>query len=136
MKVLNWVLGMLFSMVLLIFFFTLGPWVESSFLPVYSHFELVSAEPSPDGTIAVFRYTKYRNCEPLGYTWFSGDIGAGVTQLNVRRKGSSGPRPLGTQTTAPINIAGITPLELADNVYAVLYSRCHPLWITETEVRP
>lgn len=136
MRVLNWVLGVLFSLVLLIIFFGVGPWVESWLFPVYSRFAIVSMQATPTGTRAIFQYTKYRNCEALGYSWYNGDLGAGLKILNVKREGPNRPRPLGTQITAPINIEGVTPEELANQVNAVLYSRCHPLWITETVVRP
>lgn len=138
MKLISFVLTILLSMVLIVLFFSLGPLAEGKLFPVYSHFTIVSADPDNEGVRVVFRYTKYRNCDPLGYQWYADDsdgLGPGVKVLNIKRIAPPNPKPLGTQLSNPIIIEGITPLELP-NVRASIFSRCHPLWVTETIVRP
>lgn len=138
MKLVSFILTLLFSMVVIVLFFSLGPLAEGRLFPVYSHFTIVEMTPTDEGVKVTFRFTKFRNCDPMGYQWYADDtdgLGPGVKVLNIKRLAPPNPKPLGTQMSSPIVIEGITPLELP-NVRASIFSRCHPLWVTETVVRP
>lgn len=126
-------------MVLISAFFVFGRPLEMQFFPVYSKFEILSIEPyGADQSRAVFRYTKYRDCDPQGFSWYAGDPAAAFRQIGIERDGGaigSAPRPLGTQQSSPF-IIDATPEQMQDIVFAEIYSRCHFLWTTRTDIYP
>lgn len=125
--------------VLFMALFILGPVVETKFFPVYSKFEIVSVEPYGKGqSLATFRFTKYRQCDPQGFAWYSGELGAAFRQLTVKMQAPTdnpAPRPLGLQETSPY-IIDATPDQIRRAVFAEIYNRCHPLWTTRSEIYP
>lgn len=140
MKLLSAFLHVLLFMALAVFIFSVGPLIEERFFPVYSKFTIVEAVNVPGGVRAVFRFTKWRNCDPSerGIAWYHGDEGSGFTQLRTENLGPPAvlPRPIGTQRTNPWLFQGIDELDLRSEVFAEVYARCHPLWITRTVVFP
>lgn len=125
------------AMILFMGLFVVGPVVETKLFPVYSKFALVSVEPFGDGqSRAVFEFTKHRQCEPQGSAWFAGEFGAAFRQLPMRIDGRiAGTRPLGRQLTSPYIIDALPEL-VRDGVFAEIYSRCHPFWLTRSAIYP
>ncbi len=113
-----------------------GPAIETRFFPVYSHFEVVTADKAEGGTIATFKFTKYRDCEARGWAWYVGEFGAVARQVEVRPvKDISVRRPVGPSISAPYLIAA-EPDQVRDQMQAEILSYCHPLWLTRSVVRP
>lgn len=131
--------GLLAAMVAVGALFVFGKPLETKFFPVYSKFEILSIEPyGVEQSRAVFQFTKYRECDPQGFSWYAGDPAAAFRQIGIRREGvsdSGGPRPLGTQQSSPF-IIDATPDQLRGIVFAEIYSRCHFLWTTRTDIYP
>lgn len=119
---------------------TLGPALETQFFPVYSTFEIASIKETPDGgSEVVFRYTKKRDCNPAGITWFIGDPGGAYRQvelLSTRPQGSLPVnKPLGQNLSAPYKI-DVAPTVLVGQGFANIYNNCHPFWITRSAIYP
>jgi hypothetical protein len=131
--------GILYAMVIGSAVMVFGPVLETYLYPAYSRFEVVSIEPTKDGqTRARFRFTKHRACVPHGFTWFSGEAGAEYREVDVvinQDKSLPPVRPIGEQLTSEY-ILGVEPSVLERGVYAEIYSRCHPFWITTSIVYP
>lgn len=138
MRLINWALNVIVAMLMMMTFFFFGPIIESKFWPVYSRFTAVEVKDVPErGVSATFQFTKLRNCDPQGYAWYNGELGNSFRQLNIRSIPQVTRRsPLGTQLTSPIVLEGVTVPELTTSVFAIVYSRCHPLWISESLVYP
>lgn len=131
-RILDWLLNASIGVVLLLAIFVVGPEIETRWFPVYSRFELIDVVEFDKGSKITVRYTKFRNCFPQGYAWYSGDLGKSMRQLTV----SASPR-------IPIQSVGrheqvisldVPPSEIVNNLYAEVFSRCHPLWITRSVV--
>lgn len=111
-----------------VFGWAVAPTVETKFFPVYSKFTVVTAEQTPEGVIAVFNFTKHRECEPKGLTWYLGEVGAS-TAINVAApEGVRSPRQVGPNTSSPYLIEGITLEDLDTNVIAQLRNQCSDNW--------
>lgn len=128
------------AITLLVLVFTFGPVFETRFFPVYSKFKIVSVERiSATTSKAVFQFTKRRQCEPQGFAWYFGEPGGAFRQLQVfiDRPKNAGNfiRPIGTQTTDPYIIEA-TVEQLASATFAEIYNRCHPFWLTRSEIYP
>jgi hypothetical protein len=119
--------------------FVIGPWIETKWFPAYSKFKIVSIERAGDRqSRVIFRFTKNRQCEPVGNSWFFGEPGAAFRQLKVQidnQDAFTAVRPLGTQTSNPY-VLDATVEELANATFAVIYNRCHPFWLTRSEIYP
>lgn len=132
--------AVLMSMILIVGVFTVGPMLETRYFPVYSKFTLDHIAPQPNGrTIIYSTFTKYRDCVPIGFAWYVGD-GINVRQLQVivLRADHEAPtpvRPVGTQRMSPFEVDA-SPEEIASLAFAEVYTRCHPLWTTRSEVFP
>lgn len=134
----TFVCGVLAAMVLVSALFVFGQPLETRFMPVYSKFEITSVEPHGEAqSRVVFRFTKYRACDPQGFSWYAGDPAASFRQIIIQREGGQGggSRPLGTQESSPF-IIDATPEQLRNIVFAEIYSRCHFLWNTRTDIYP
>lgn len=113
-----------------------GPAVETRFFPVYSRFQVVSAEPVEGGTVATFRFTKYRDCEARGWAWYIGEFGALARQVEINRvNGTSARRKPGLTVSSPYFIAA-TPDQVRNDMQAEILSYCHPFWPSRSVVRP
>lgn len=113
-----------------------GPAVETRFFPVYSRFEVVTAAPAEGGTIATFKFTKYRDCEARGWAWYIGEFGAISRQVEVKPVKETSPmRKIGERVSSPHLIAA-EPEQVRDEMHAEILSYCHPFWLTRSVVRP
>lgn len=125
--------------VLLIGFFVIGPWIETKWFPVYSKFTIISVERLDDRqSKVVFKFTKYRQCDPQGYGWYFGEPGAAFRQLKVAIDGrttTNNIRPIGIHISDEYTMDA-TVEEIASATFAEIYSRCHPFWLTRSEIFP
>lgn len=131
---------LLLLMVVIPTVYTAGPWLETKYWPVFSKFTIASAvEVSPGVTRVVVSFDKRRECAPGGFGWFSGKRGEPFEELTivatVQDSGSGSGRPVGRQLSKPFDI-NIADDQIADNVFVDIFSRCHPLWVTRSEVYP
>jgi hypothetical protein len=131
-RVLTIIITVLLSTML---FMWVGPAAETRFFPVYSKFTVVEAIEVEGGTMARFRFTKYRECYARGWAWFIGDFGAISRQVEVRPIDEPIIRPLGDAVSNPYFIAA-TPDQVRDQMHAEIFSRCHLLWLTRSVVYP
>ncbi len=113
-----------------------GPAIETRFFPVYSRFEVLTADKTEGGTIATFKFTKYRDCEARGWAWYVGEFGAVARQVEARPvKDISARRPVGVSVSAPYLIDA-EPDQVRGEMQAEILSYCHPFWLTRSVVRP
>lgn len=133
----NFALSSVGAMVLMMGVLIIGPYLETKFWPAYSAFEIESVEPYEGGkSKVVFRYTKYRQCEPQGFSWFAGELGAAYRQINIRSlDGPQPPRQLG-QNLSNTYVVDVPPNVLINGTFAEIYSKCHFLWTTRSEIYP
>lgn len=130
------VLGFLFTIVLVMVGFMVGPAIETRFFPVYSRFELVAAEENGEGTLAQFRYTKLRECPAQGFAWYIGELGAANRQVPVKPTTRlNAPRSVGEHVTSPYLIEAELR-QVKGGMRAEIFNRCHPFWVTRTEIYP
>jgi hypothetical protein len=118
---------------------TLGPALETRYLPVFKSFKLVSVtEISPGISRVVVSFEKVRACDPAGYGWYLGTRDRGIfSEVEVRsvNNGSNNGRPLGHQLSLPFDVSA-SPKDL-QNVFVNIYSRCpFQPWVTKSEVYP
>lgn len=140
LRLLNFALTTLAVLVLLVAVFVIGPWIETKWFPVYSKFKIISVERISDTqSKIIFRFDKKRQCEPQGFAWYFGEPGGAFRQLQVfidRPKGMTAAiRPLGVQTTDPYVIDASVE-DIANATFAEIYNRCHPFWLTRSEIYP
>lgn len=116
-----------------------GPPLETKFFPAYSRFEIIEIAALPDGNSqARFRFTKLRSCAPAGFAWYAGDPAAAFRQLTVTveyQEGEPPVRPLGVNLTSSY-VIDVDPQVLRDGVYAEVFSRCWPFWVTRSVIYP
>ncbi len=133
------VYGVLVAMVISSAIAVFGPVIETYLFPVYSRFEVVEIAPTKDGrTRAKFRFTKHRACIPHGFTWYSGEAGKAYREVDVQiDQDLSIPavRPIGEQLSSEY-ILDVDATVMQRGVYAEIYSRCHPFWITTSIIYP
>lgn len=127
------------AMLAMMGFFTLGPIAETKFFPAYGRFKLISVEPYGAGqSRAIFSFEKKRSCTPAGFAWFNGDIGSSyqIVDFTIDAPGGSGiTRPSGHHISSPY-IIDVPPNDVRTQPLGEIYSRCHPFWITRSEVYP
>lgn len=122
------------SMTMLAFY--VGPTVETRLFPVYSRFDVVTTEPVEGGTLATFRFVKYRDCDARGWAWYIGEFGAVSRQIEVvPSQEISRARPLGEGITSPYIIAA-EPDDVRTQMHAEIYSDCGMPWYTRSVVYP
>lgn len=137
MKTIEWLLQFVLFLVIVMVVWYVGPDLESRFRPVYSHFAIDQIYADPDGTRVRFRYTKYRYCDPVGFTFFAGDPNNSFQPLIVEAlDGLQPPKPLGNQVSNLYKVRGVTPEQFRMNVFGVISNRCHGLWTTRTVIYP
>ncbi len=130
------ILGFLFTIVVVMVGFMVGPAVETRFFPVYSRFELIAVQESEGGTIAQFRYWKLRECPAQGFSWYVGELGAANRQVPVTPTTKlNAPRSVGEHITTPYLIEA-EPRQVKGGMRAEIWNRCHPFWLTRTEIYP
>jgi hypothetical protein len=135
MRLLNWFLQGLLLLVLVLFVYGVGPTLETGYFPVYSKFKILKATDTPEGLSMTIQYKKLRDCEPQGYGWFVGDIGVGRREVRSGNNFTSVSRPVDSLITRFVVIRDLK-LEDLTQLYAEIYSRCHPLWVTRSVIYP
>jgi len=121
--------------------FSLGPYLETRFWPTVSKLHILSIEATgPAETTIRAEFTKLRNCEYVGISWYRGTPQGGFERVPVillRQAGdtSSPNRPTGKQRAGPW-IIGVPISEVPSNSFAQLVHRCHPFWPTTTDFYP
>jgi len=119
----------------------IAPALETRFWPPVSKLTITSMETTEDGGTAITAYfTKTRDCEFIGISWFHGDPAGEFERVPVillRKEGdtSSPNRPVGSQSAGPW-IISLPMEEVRDNSFARLYHRCSPFWLTTTDFWP
>ncbi len=76
------------------------------------------------------RSYKRRNCTFVRLEWYVGNRDANVLVDVVFEEGSH-LRPSGEMAFGPW-LLHLTPRQMADTSFAVVYHRCHPFWLTRT----
>lgn len=104
--------------------FNLSHWAETTFRPVIVD-PHVTYEPLPDGGVSVkLSYTKVRDCEFLGISWYRGPVRLivddSVDKNFMPRSSLPGPVVRG-----PWVVQGI---EMLEGTRAAIWHKCHPLW--------
>lgn len=117
-----------------------GPIVETKFWPAVS--KLVVDKTEWNGTESTkiwVHFTKLRNCEFVGITWYKGKATGEFTRVAVVTRSpnddSNPNRATGTQAAGPWTIA-LNPVDLRTDSFAQLLHRCHPFWTTTTDFFP
>jgi hypothetical protein len=120
---------------------TIAPAIETRFAPVVSKLRITKVMADDAGNSIVYaEFTKLRDCEYIGLSWYHGDPRGEFERVPVvllRKEGdtASPNRPLGTQKAGPW-IVSISPAELRGNSFARLSHRCNFLWLTNTDFLP
>lgn len=128
--------------ILAVFFgWAVAPTVETLYFPVYSKFELVSAEQIPEGVLAVFEFTKNRECAPKGLSWYLGEVGASTSITITTPEGVRSPRPVGLNTSSPYLFEGVTLEDLDKRIIAQIRNQCDFYgfqipWLSVSDVYP
>lgn len=122
-------------------FYSLGPKLETARWPVVSKLKILKVEETPEHWTKIqVSFTKLRDCEYLGVSWYLGartnmfERVAVVLQRDPPDVGSPN-RPLGTQRAGPWLIA-INEHDFYNRSFALVFHRCHPFWNTITEFYP
>ena len=127
--------------VMLVTFFVTFPALETRHWPVVGKMRINSVElASEDRSVVYATFTKLRNCEYIGITWFHagalGELNRVPVELYRQANDISSPnRPVGTQSAGPW-VVGIPPNELRSRSCVQLAHRCHPFWTTFTNFYP
>lgn len=117
--------------------YIVGPAIETKFFPVYGKFELIDVKSVNGSTVGQFSYEKLRPCEAQGFAWFAGEFGATSRQvevLPVERRSTT--HPVGFHLTVPYVFVGASPEQVKSSMRAEIYNRCHPFWVSRTEIYP
>lgn len=128
-------------MVVLVTIFVSFPALESRYWPVVDTMRINRIEATDDGRAVVFAsFTKLRNCEYIGITWFRADALGNLQRVPVEIMRqpwdiSSPNRPVGTQSAGPW-VVGISEAEIRATSFVQLAHRCHPFWTTFTNFYP
>lgn len=131
-RALDWFLNAVIVVLILLGIFVAGPEIETRWFPAYSRFEVLKIEPHEKGSKVTVRYSKFRDCIPQGYAWYLGDLGDNMRQLTVSANLTAPSLPIGRHTST--QIIEVTPEEFAGSLYAEVFSKCHPFWITRSVV--
>jgi hypothetical protein len=135
------VLSAILLISLLMLAYLAGPYLETRFAPVVSKLTIVRLEAvSPTQTKVWAAFTKLRQCDYLGISWYHREFDHSFVRVPVqllREPGdvSSPNRPVGTQQAGPWIID--IPIEhLRSESFVELQHSCHPGWTTVTEFYP
>jgi hypothetical protein len=142
-KFISWILDVTLAAIMLVLVWVLGPEIETRWYPAYSKFTVLDVVPKPRkddptlmGSTITVEFTKYRDCFPQGYAWYSGDLGNTFRQIEVfsRRTPGSAILPIGRhKVTLDVNVA---PEEFINGISAEIFNRCHIFWVTRSVVLP
>jgi hypothetical protein len=118
-----------------------GPWIETRYFPPVSKLTILAMHDDADGNAVIDAYfTKQRDCEYIGISWFRGQPSGDFERVPVilqRRDGdtSSPNRPVGSQRAGPW-IVGVPSVDIPKDSFARLHHRCNPFWVSTTDFYP
>lgn len=117
-----------------------GPVVETRWRPVVSKLRMTALRQNSVGESQIWvQYTKLRDCEYRGITWLhrlpNGVLESVYVSFANNWDTISSNRPKGVYAAGPWTV-NLSSDELLYSSYAILYHRCHPLWLSRTEFYP
>lgn len=121
--------------------FSWGTELETRFAPVVGKLEILSIGAGPDGKTRVkVAFRKLRDCEYFGIVWLKKNVAGAFEPVAVellRAPGDIGSpnRPLGRHIAGPW-LVSLSPDEILKVSYVNVYHRCHPFWLTRTQIYP
>lgn len=136
-KMIRWVSAVFIVIFTVTIVLQLGPLVETSLFPVVSKAQLTSIVPTADGKGSVIQvqFTRLRNCEYLGLAWYQLTMEGGAVRVPISIGQPLQPAIKQVVTSGPWVIP-IPPSQLHDHSYAVVFHRCHVLWLSTTNFYP
>ena len=120
---------------------TIGPRLEAMLFPVYTDWQITGVEKQSDERSNIWvRFTKVRECEFIGLSWYWGDEVSGFRRVYVdfnrpRGDNSDPTRPLGRQIDGPW-IVSIPAETVFEESRVDVHHRCHAAWVTRTHLYP
>lgn len=112
--------------------FEVGPRLESAIFPVVDNVQISDVTPTDLGVSFYVRFDKLRQCEFLGIAWYQDNVRVGVA-FEPGAENFPATRPEGDQFAGPWMLVGADRIE---GTRAVVYHRCHPLWVTVSQFYP
>lgn len=111
---------------------SIGSKYEGVAFPVTTSLQIFEETDVGAGVSFYVTFHKKRPCEFLGINWYHG---ADRLVLDFEPDASKSPktRPTGDQVTGPWLLHGISRLA---GTQATVRHRCHPLWVTTTDLYP
>lgn len=111
--------------------------IEGLLFPVWDGLTIHNLRPEPGGwTLFDGRVEKRRACNPVRVEWSVGAGDGGPTApAAFDARGPAVAYPLG-EISFYGWAARLTPDQLREGSYAVVYHRCHPGWLTITSIWP
>lgn len=132
-RVLSWAgLSLALSLAAIPAVFAAGPAIENRFFPVVGGVVVSDITNAPDGLSFYVEFNKLRSCEFLGIAWYHDRIRVGVA-FEPGAENYPATRPEGEQFAGPWMLEGVDKI---DGTRAVVYHRCHPLWVTVSHFYP
>ena len=107
--------------------------IETLYFPVINSFTIDNSLVTGDNaTVIEGTLDRNRNCKFIAVGWFlrKGDVDVAIPIERVPRSPN---RPIGTYRFGPWKLFA-SRQEIEDNGYAVVYHRCHPLYVTESYI--
>ena len=129
---LNKVINFGAAMLVIVFAFTFGPWIEGKFFPVITNIEAQFLQIDGDKMIYQIYGNKSRNCSLLDIRVLveNGNIVPAKGAIWVANDGiGSATRPLGLQD---LGKWAVTPVGHRATIHAAY--RCHAMWNTEVQL--
>lgn len=118
-----------------------APAIETRWFPPVSKLTILDMRETEDGRTAIDAYfTKLRQCEYVGISWYAGKPEGPfervpVVLLRAEDDTSSPNRPVGSQRAGPW-IVSLAPEEVQNNSFVRLSHRCGWPWLTTTDFYP
>lgn len=125
------------------FVLSTGPILESKFLPVVTSSKITRIQEISDptniaetGLLFWGEAQKLRECQYDHTEWFSGDPNGAHSRLTIEVKGKPVISKKGdTFEYGPIKVY-INEVQLRNNTFAVVYHRCHAVWLSQSTFYP
>jgi hypothetical protein len=122
-------------------FFTLGPALETRYLPVLGTMRITDVEElTPTTSLVRTEFEKLRACEYMGIAWYYGPepgVFERVSMVPIRDPDdtSSPSRPIGIARAGPWRIT-IPAGDVRQKSFVEAFHRCHPFWTTVSKFYP
>ena len=120
-----------FLFMLGLFFHVSGGRLEGLIHPVVTKGEITRTEVVGETGTRIWGHSqRLRDCNFVGLSWRLGDLSHYSVADLIFEEGTH-VRPGGYFDFGPW-VVQLTPDQLDSGSYAIVYHRCHPLWVTET----